>query len=84
VADRSMGTLASQREIVAILRIVVSGRGSVLYGEAIDAETEFHRRFRDWSGMRAAIRELVTDALAVGQDDPGQTPAATAHARREP
>jgi hypothetical protein len=78
VTDRSIGALTSQREIVAVLRLVVSGGGAVLYGEAIDAETELPRRFRDWIGMRAAIRELVTDALASGGDDSAPPPGASA------
>jgi hypothetical protein len=68
VPDQS-GSGTGRREIVAVLRLVVSGQGSIEYGEAIEAETESRRTFRDWPGMGAAIHELVTDALAAGHGD---------------
>jgi hypothetical protein len=70
VPDQS-GSLTGRREVVAVLRLVVSRRGSVLYGEVIDVETESHRTFRDWRGMRAAIREFVIDAVATTHADVG-------------
>jgi hypothetical protein len=63
VSDRGSQALTDRRPLVAVLRLVVTGRGRVLYGEAIDAETEVGRRFNGWRGMTAAIRALVAEAL---------------------
>ena len=62
--------------VVAVLRLVVTRRGRLLYGEAIDAETEQARRFSGWQGLDPAIRGLVdrATAQAVGDVEPAEQP----------
>ena len=57
-------TLTDRLPVVAVLRLVVTRRGRLLYGEAIDAETEQTKRFSGWRGMDPAIRTLVGRATA--------------------
>ena len=71
MSDRCSQALTDRRPLVAVLRLVVTGRGRVLYGEAIDAETEVRRRFNGWRGMTVAIRALVAEALERPPGDGG-------------
>ena len=57
-------TLTDRLPVVAVLRLVVTRRGRLLYGEAIDAETEQTKRFSGWRGMDPAVRTLVGRATA--------------------
>jgi hypothetical protein len=63
------GSTTGWKEVVAVLRLVVSAQGALQYGEAIDVETEARQTFRGWSGMGKAINELVTDALAANRSE---------------
>jgi hypothetical protein len=52
-----------RRQVVAVLRLVVSASGELQFGEAIDVETEKGRRFTRWSGLTATVRSVVADAV---------------------
>jgi hypothetical protein len=64
VPHRRDGSLTDRLPVVAVLRLVVTRGGRLLYGEAIDAETEQTKRFSGWRGMDPAIRTLVGTATA--------------------
>jgi hypothetical protein len=67
--------LNDNRLIVAILRLRVSYDGVLLYGEAIDADTERARRFMTWSGLADQVRALISDSIS-GHADSGYVDSA--------
>lgn len=60
-------TRAEALQVVAVLRIVVTRRGRLLYGEAIDAETEVGRRFKGWAGLDAAVKGVIANVIDSAQ-----------------
>ena len=60
--------LSERRLVVVVLRLMVSGRGQLGYGEAVDVETEQRRRFNGWSELEAALRLLIAAAAEPAAD----------------
>lgn len=49
--------------MVAVLRLIVSATGGLVFGEAIDPETERGHRFSGWHGLDVALREVIADSI---------------------
>lgn len=64
-----------RRQVVAVLRLVVSASGELQFGEAIDVETEKGRRFTHWSGLAATVRSVVADAVDRSSRNEPQSPS---------
>lgn len=54
-------------QVVAVLRLLVTRRGRLLYGEAIEAETEVGRRFKGWAGLDAAVKGVIAGVVDSAQ-----------------
>jgi hypothetical protein len=59
----------SRRHVVTVLRLVVSNRGTIVFGEAIGAETLRRRRFGGWRGLAGSIGAVVAGAADPPSDD---------------
>ena len=56
--------LDADPRVIAVLRMRVSTAGRLVYGEAIEVETEQLRRFTTWAGLANEVRDLVAASLA--------------------
>jgi hypothetical protein len=70
VPDVSASGLTDRLQVVVVIRLIMSKRGRVAYGEAIDVETQVARRFAGRGGMNAAVRSLLSDAAGQGNQRP--------------
>jgi hypothetical protein len=48
--------------VVAVLRLIVSATGGLVFGEAIDPETERRHRFSGWHGLKLALHDVIAEA----------------------
>ena len=54
------------RQVVIVLRLVLSQPGRIHYGEVIDAESGFKRRFSGPDGMDPAVRRVLAYLAKAG------------------
>jgi hypothetical protein len=61
-SDLAHPGLTDRREVVAVLRLIVSATGGLVFGEAIDPETERGHRFNGWHGLELALHDVIEEA----------------------
>ena len=54
--------LAERRYVSVVIRLVLDRRGSLVYGEAMEVETEVSRRFTAWRQLTASVRACLAGA----------------------
>jgi hypothetical protein len=57
--DEGGEALAHRRDVVVILRLVLSRRGELSHGEIVDAFGRIRARFGDWEALSPALREWL-------------------------
>jgi hypothetical protein len=63
--------LDADRQVTAVVRVRISQAGRLVYGEAIEAESERFRRFTDWSELATQLRSLIEEAV-IGRANDGR------------
>ena len=48
---------------MAVLRLVVSATNDLVYGSAVNPETESAHRFSGWFGLEGALREVIVESV---------------------
>jgi len=77
VSDQGAIALTDRREVVAVLRLIASATTGLVYGEAIDPDTEQRHRFSGWAGLEAAVEAVIEAALARPVADTAEGPPPT-------
>jgi hypothetical protein len=62
--------LTERRYATVVLRLVLDRRSRLLYGEALEAESNVSQRFVAWSALAGAVRACLAGSSEQGSSDP--------------